>query len=55
MMYSWQAHLEDGLPLDVEVARYLVHDSLVDPAWEHYHAAGACPGWVEGQTQGRAS
>jgi hypothetical protein len=35
-----QEHLEDGLPLDIEVARYLQHDSLADPAWEHYHAAG---------------
>ena len=24
----------------VETARYLVHDTLADPAWEYYHAAG---------------
>mmetsp|Transcript_37789 Transcript_37789/g.84274 ORF Transcript_37789/g.84274 Transcript_37789/m.84274 type:complete len:982 (+) Transcript_37789:122-3067(+) len=34
-------HLEDGLPLAVEVARYVHHEQLFDPAWEHYHAAAS--------------
>lgn len=33
------ANAEEGLPLCIEVARYLTHDQLQDNAsWEHYHS-----------------
>lgn len=34
-----QYALEDEAPLYLEVARYLQHDQLQDPRWDHYHAA----------------
>ncbi|GLC67227.1 hypothetical protein PLESTF_000531100 [Pleodorina starrii] len=36
-----QFYLEDGLPLQLEVARYVTAEHFNDPAWEAYHAVAA--------------
>ncbi|KAG2434617.1 hypothetical protein HXX76_007512 [Chlamydomonas incerta] len=43
-----QYALEDGVPLVLEVARYVTAEGMADPAFEGYHAAAAAPALVAG-------
>eukprot|EP00798_Chlamydomonas_sp_ICE-L_P014250 gene14250-20223_t len=52
---AYKYNLQDGLPLPLEVARYLTHDSLSDPAWEYYHGSAGLKGFQSLQTPGTTS